>query len=315
MAAKPKMEIISQGKPIDPGGLAIPLPTRDQLNLMGDMAKSLIASGLLPESIQKPSAALAIMLKGNELGLAPMQSFEALDVIRGKISYKGWFILASIRKSGKGRITTKERTDKRAVVVAERFGEEPRDYAFSMEEATALGLAGKDNWKKQRATMLFWRAVAKAGRAEFADVIGGMYTREELGDARTIEHEDAPEEIIEDAEATVSPDGGSEWWIVAEKGWGSENMIQPDQAKELQDLAAKAKVPAADLRDWLAHGDSKGRVYPLVSAVSRKQFGELHAMLTDVAEGKAMIKRINPETQEMDPKGLVTYEVLETNQF
>ena len=48
-------------------------------------------------------------------------------------------------------------------------------------DAKTLGLAGKDNWKKQPATMLKWRAVSACARVVFPDVIQGMYTPEEIG--------------------------------------------------------------------------------------------------------------------------------------
>jgi hypothetical protein len=44
-----------------------------------------------------------------------------------------------------------------------------------------MGLAGKDNWKKQFGVMMYWRCVAKACRRIFADVIAGCYTPDEMG--------------------------------------------------------------------------------------------------------------------------------------
>ena len=44
-----------------------------------------------------------------------------------------------------------------------------------------MQLAGKDNYKKQAATMYKWRAIAACARAVFADVILGLYTPDEMG--------------------------------------------------------------------------------------------------------------------------------------
>lgn len=51
-------------------------------------AETWIASGLLPSSIKKPEQAVVIALKGKELGLETMASFELIDVIMGKPALK-----------------------------------------------------------------------------------------------------------------------------------------------------------------------------------------------------------------------------------
>jgi hypothetical protein len=84
-------------------------------------------------------------------------------------------------------------------VALKRVGEEPHTTTFSQADAAAMGLAGKDNWKKQPAVMRQWRAVSAACRIVFPDVIGGMYTPEELGADVDAEGEivDAPNGVIE----------------------------------------------------------------------------------------------------------------------
>lgn len=51
-------------------------------------ADTWIASGLLPTTIKKPEQAVVIALKGKELGLETMASFELIDVIMGKPALK-----------------------------------------------------------------------------------------------------------------------------------------------------------------------------------------------------------------------------------
>ena len=50
-----------------------------------------------------------------------------------------------------------------------------------MATAAQLGLADKDNWRKQPKVMRKWRAVAACARVVFSDVITGLYTPEEMG--------------------------------------------------------------------------------------------------------------------------------------
>jgi hypothetical protein len=59
----------------------------EQSKLLEDAAQW-IQSGLLPQAITKPEQAAVIVLKGRELGLHPMQSFDFIDIIAGKSALK-----------------------------------------------------------------------------------------------------------------------------------------------------------------------------------------------------------------------------------
>jgi hypothetical protein len=52
--------------------------------------------------------------------------------------------------------------------------------SFTRAEAVAMGLAGKDNWKKQFGVMMYWRCTTKMGRRVFPDIIAGLYSHEEM---------------------------------------------------------------------------------------------------------------------------------------
>lgn len=59
----------------------------NQDTMLGEAA-AWVKSGLLPASIKTPEQAVVIALKGKELSLAPMASFEMIDVIMGKPALK-----------------------------------------------------------------------------------------------------------------------------------------------------------------------------------------------------------------------------------
>lgn len=164
------------------------------------MAKTFIDSGLLPQSIKKPEAALLIMWQGRELGIDPLQALNTINVIQGKPTVSPQLMLALIRRSGQLVNAEFKVDDKQAVVTLQRKGETPHTETFSMDDAKKLGLATKDNWQKQPKTMLKWRAVAAAARVVFPDVILGLYTPEEMGANVTVTDEgdmqivDAPAE-------------------------------------------------------------------------------------------------------------------------
>lgn len=158
------------------------LAVATQTDTMLSLAGSLVKSGLIPNAIKSPEAALGVLLKGRELGLAPMQSFDSIDVIQGKPTLKPQAMLALIYSSNNFGSFQVDSSDSRAATVTmSRRGSDPHSETFTMDDAKTLGLAGKDNWKKQPATMLKWRAVSACARVVFPDVIQGMYTPEEIG--------------------------------------------------------------------------------------------------------------------------------------
>jgi hypothetical protein len=52
--------------------------------------------------------------------------------------------------------------------------------SWDMARATAMGLSGKDNWKKQPMVMLQWRCVAEGVRICFPSCLGGIYIDDEV---------------------------------------------------------------------------------------------------------------------------------------
>lgn len=74
------------------------------------------------------------------------------------------------------------------------------DVRYTYKDAQALGLVSKDNWKKQPGVMMYWRCFSKGANRVCPDLIGGLYTTEELASFTT----NAPLiELTEDGEAVV----------------------------------------------------------------------------------------------------------------
>jgi hypothetical protein len=57
-----------------------------------------------------------------------------------------------------------------------------KTHSFTVEEAEAAQLLGKETWKKHRKDMLWARAVSQVARFFFPDSIKGLYTPDEIGD-------------------------------------------------------------------------------------------------------------------------------------
>lgn len=152
-------------------------------------AETWVKSGLLPSNIKSPEQAVVIAIKGKELGLTPLASFEFIDVISGKPSLKPKAQAALVRKGGVKYQTIKDfepvfdeegkKVDMETIIRFYRDGIQ-EDVKYTYRDAQALGLTGKDNWKKQPGIMMYWRCFSKGANRVCPDLIGGLYTTEEL---------------------------------------------------------------------------------------------------------------------------------------
>ncbi len=152
----------------------------ERWQVMVQQANVLIKSGFLPPSINTPEKALAIMQKGKELGIGPMEAISSINVIQGKPSVSPQLMLALARRTGELIDMKMETNEKEAVVTVTRKNQSPYTTRFGVKEATDLGLMSKDNYKKQAGTMFGWRALAANLRITFPDAISGLYLVEEM---------------------------------------------------------------------------------------------------------------------------------------
>lgn len=146
------------------------------------LAETLAKSNLLPGPLRgKPSDVLVTLITGHELGLSPMQAVRGLHVIDGKAVMSADLTVALVLKRRDVcewfRLT--ESTDKRATYQTKRVHSEPVTISWTIEQASAAGLAGRDNWKKHTAAMLRARAASALARAVYPDLVLGVYDPDE----------------------------------------------------------------------------------------------------------------------------------------
>jgi hypothetical protein len=157
------------------------LAIANQAQQLRDFGQMLVSSGLLPQSIRTAEQAVVIVLKGNELGLPPMEALSSIVVIQGKPTVAPQLMLALIERSGQLQDMSCEVKPDAATCTMQRRGRSPVVRTFGAKEAQAMGLSGKDNYKKQPGVMYQWRAIAACARVAFPDVISGLYTPDEMG--------------------------------------------------------------------------------------------------------------------------------------
>lgn len=147
---------------------------------MVGQAEVLIKSGFLPNAIKTKEQALAIMLKGQELGIPAWSALTGIYIIQGTPTVSPQLMLAMINRTGLLEDIQIEGDDASCTVAMKRKGRTPHAETFTTDDAKKMQLDGKDNWKKQVAVMLKWRAVSACARVVFPDVIAGLYMPEEI---------------------------------------------------------------------------------------------------------------------------------------
>src|SRR5579864_4161072 len=181
-----------------------------RFDTMKRMAGILLRSGFLPRAVNTEEKVLAILIKGYELGLPPMEALVGIGVIEGKPAVSPQLMIALINRSGQLKDLVIEGDDKRCAVTMTRRGRKPHTETFTIDDArrmkskdgdgNVISLADKYNWRQMPAVMLRWRAVSACARIVFPDVISGLYTADEMGADVTVDDEGAMQ--IVDAEPT-----------------------------------------------------------------------------------------------------------------
>jgi hypothetical protein len=177
------------------------------------LANIMSGSGFVPRDIAgKPEAVFVCLQFGAEVGLSPMQSVQNIAVVNGRPSIWGDAMIGLVEASGKlEELEEKiegEGPDAKAVCIVKRKGRKnPVERSFSMADAQTAGLAGKSGpWAQYPKRMLQLRARSWALRDAFADVLKGLYSREEAADIIDItptasgRYEAKPEPKIENVE-------------------------------------------------------------------------------------------------------------------
>jgi len=159
------------------------------------LAKAISVSGLAPNGMKDPEQILIAILHGMEVGLKPMMAVQKIAVINGRPTMWGDAIPALLYSHG---FKVKEWVDgDTAHCTVTRPDGTETTRTFSMKDAGVAGLTNKPGpWKQYPMRMCAMRARAFAARDGAADVLAGMYIREELdgGPLESVTVREAPPE-------------------------------------------------------------------------------------------------------------------------
>jgi ribosome modulation factor len=170
-----------------PGG-AIAALVPQSLDDAFRLSKALSASGdMVPKHFQgKPEMVMAAIVRGMEIGLAPMQALANIAVINGRASIWGDALPALLQRAGHSIDSWIEGEGDQQVAIAEvTRGDTGKVYrrTFSVADAKAAGLLVKPGpWQQYRSRMLQMRARSFAARDGAADALMGLQVAEEMQD-------------------------------------------------------------------------------------------------------------------------------------
>ncbi|MFG2748070.1 hypothetical protein [Streptomyces xanthophaeus] len=129
----------------------------------------------------KPEEVTAVILAGHELGLKPMASLKAIDIIQGTPALRAHAMRALVLSHGH-EMELVESTPTKCVMRGRRKGSEAwQQVEWTIERAAQMKLTEKTEWLKQPQTMLVARATGELSRLIAADILHGLaYVAEEL---------------------------------------------------------------------------------------------------------------------------------------
>lgn len=160
-------------------------PALSTLNVM-ELGTVLAKSGYFKDA-RDASQAVVKVLFGQEIGVGPVSAMMGIHIIEGKPSPSANLMAARVKASGRYDYRVQERSPKRCAL--EFFEKGPAGWEplgvseWTLEDAKAANLLGKNVWKSYPRNMLFSRAMSDGVRTFCPDLFGGapVYTGEELG--------------------------------------------------------------------------------------------------------------------------------------
>ena len=164
-------------------------------------------SDMVPKDFKgKPGNCLIAMQWGAELGLKPLQALQNLAIINGRPSLWGDAVIALVRASPLCEFVIETDDGHAATCKVKRRGEPEQTRTFSMDDAKAAGLQGKQGpWSQYPKRMRQMRARAFALRDVFPDVLRGLPVAEEIMDIPPAVRDMGPVDEVRPAAAPTLP--------------------------------------------------------------------------------------------------------------
>jgi hypothetical protein len=267
------------------------------------MSQIMAASGMMPKGMERTESVFVAVQMGLEVGLSPMQAVQNIAAINGRPAIWGDAMLGLVRGSGLllsiSETFEGEGDAMTAVCAVGRKGDIGiTEGRFSIADAKRAGLWGKSGpWTQYPRRMLQMRARGFALRDKFADVLKGLYAREELEDEQYMGAAEVvpATDTLADLKRKARP-----VQVVAEP-----SRAEPDAAEPAQEPAGSSDWPREYKGNWY---DCRGVIHdPAVHSGGRTcnrdgTWRRAKGIAPErVAEAEARYPHIDPATWDAKP--------------
>jgi hypothetical protein len=186
-------------------------------------AEILLKSGMLPKELNTKEKIAVLIMKARELNMPALEAISHLYVVNQKVAIDSSGMLALILRSGLAKKIQFGGDGTSAWCEMERKdGVISFKYTFTIEDARRAGLLSKESWQKYTKELLVARAISGCARKVFPDVVGGLYTVEELGGEEVPE---LPIELVPEVEETTESAGVVEEKVSVAEQTGGESVV------------------------------------------------------------------------------------------
>lgn len=213
------------------------------------------AKEMVPNQYRNAGAILLAQEWATARDVDLLTTLQNVDVIQGKLVPNATLLRALAVRAGY-EVIVQDVTPQSATVVVSKAGSELGRTTFTMDDAKAAGLLGKDNWKKHPQAMLVARATSQAMRWFAADVMVGVFVEDELDDPVTVL---APE-----------PEAGDGSGEPVEAEVVDAEVVDPAMTQVRSMVEALDEATAADLKAWW-----KAQGFPAIDDLSNVEAAQV----------------------------------------
>jgi len=203
--------------------------------------------------VNKIEDAFFLIGYGHELGISPFAALRTIYVVNGVPTCSGEMMLALIRRSGLLATSNIEELTNpigAKVTMKRKDTGEEISISFTMNDAETAGLANKQVWKNYPKNMCRWRAVSNVAKLLFGDVIGGLYTFEEIADDnQQIDGTGAPVGNI--IESTASKPSSKNKTAPSSQQDTGAGQSKPPQDEKPEEQPSQSWLQIPDNKQWL----------------------------------------------------------------
>jgi len=180
-------------------------------------AEIMVASGFFKDATDVAKACVKIMA-GQELGISPMAAMRGIHIVEGQPQIGAHLMGAMIKRSGKYDYDVTRQDNEACSIKFLRGDAELGTSTFTMEDAKRAGLAGRGQWNKYPAAMLYSRTLSQGARMYCPDIfLGSIYYEGEIEEAKAIERNVTPK----DAAPPDAPQNQRKGLVA---GWNAETQ-------------------------------------------------------------------------------------------